>query len=495
MSPVSLSSIPSPDEIASVLASATTSALLAAGDVAAQDRPNPINVINPFNDQILAQVPCLLESDLRLAIDRAQEGLDFLSALSGFERARLLRAWQDKVGQNHRRLAILLSLENGKPLAEAVTEISNVMAFLGWFAAEAERDGGFLAQHEQPGRHIAITHEPVGIVGAISPWNFPSGMIARKLAPALAAGCPVLVKPSELTPLSALALVALGHEAGFPKTTLQVVLGVPEQIGGLFAHHPKVAKISFTGSTPVGRWLAEQSGPRLKRLSLELGGAAPVIVGQDADLDLTVRELIAAKFRNAGQTCVSPNRVYVARSILSDLTERLKVALGTLRVGDPLDPQTRLGPLISAQGRDKALRHIKALIDSGSRLHFGGTPSPLFPNCLLPTLLVGGDDRLLCREETFGPVLALFAFDTDQDAVHRANDSDYGLAAYGFTKDLNRAHTYARQIRAGMVAINSGSISHVASPFGGIGQSGYGREGSILGLKEYQNVKTSCFVP
>jgi succinate-semialdehyde dehydrogenase/glutarate-semialdehyde dehydrogenase len=386
-------------------------------------------------------------------------------------------------------LGAVLALENGKPFAEAKGEIAYANQFVRWFAGEAERLGGGAMESWSAGDRILVFKDPVGPVAAITPWNFPAAMVTRKLAPAFAAGCTVVLKPASATPFTALALAELAYEAGLPPGALSVVTGDSGTVGGVLTGSPLIRKLSFTGSTPVGRRLMADCAPTLKRLSMELGGAAPGVVFADADLGRAVDGALKGKFRNTGQSCVSINRLYVERGVLDAFVEAAAPRIAALNVGAAFDDGAEIGPLIDENGLRKVEEHVARLRDSGARLVVGGERHARGGLFFQPTLLVGGDDALLREEETFGPVLAVFPFDDEAEAVQRANATSFGLASYVFTGDLDRTLRLARSVESGMMGVNTGLISNAANPFGGIKQSGFGREGSIYGLDEYLQVK------
>ncbi|MCA3831085.1 MAG: NAD-dependent succinate-semialdehyde dehydrogenase, partial [Burkholderia sp.] len=394
-------------------------------------------------------------------------------------------------------LAKLMSREQGKPFAEARGEVAYGASYVLWFAEEATRTYGDLIPQQQRGKRLSAVKEPIGIVAAITPWNFPLAMIARKIAPALAAGCTVVAKPAEDTPLTALALAFLAQEAGVPPGVLNMIAASRERgidaVGDWLADH-RVRKITFTGSTPVGKLLARESAATLKKLSLELGGNAPFIVFDDAELDAAVDGLMAAKFRNGGQTCVSPNRVYVQAGVYDAFAAKLAARVAALKVAPATDPAAQIGPMINARAVDKITRHVGDAIERGARVLAGGKRlTELGPNFYAPTVLADAtaDMQLTC-EETFGPVAALFRFDTEDEAVDAANDTPFGLAAYFYTQDVRRIARVSARLETGIVGINEGALASEAAPFGGVKESGYGREGSRYGLDDYLSIKYLC---
>ena len=412
-------------------------------------------------------------------------------------RAEILRRWHALIVANQDALGALISLEQGKPLAEGRGEVVYGASYVAWFAEEATRIYGDLIPQQQRGKRMSAVKEPIGIVAAITPWNFPLAMIARKIAPALAAGCTVVGKPAEDTPLTASALVMLAHEAGVPAGVLNLITTSRERAVPAVAdwlHDARVRKITFTGSTAVGKYLARESADTLKKLSLELGGNAPFIVFDDADLEAAVAGLMAAKFRNGGQTCVSPNRVYVQSGVFERFAALLGERVSALKVGPASDERSQIGPMINARAVDKIARHVDDALTRGARIVTGGKRlTELGPHYYAPTVLADADPgmQLYC-EETFGPVVPLFRFDAENEAVQAANATPYGLAAYFYSNDIRRIERVSSTLEAGIVGINEGALSSEAAPFGGIKESGYGREGSKYGLDDYLSIKYLC---
>jgi succinate-semialdehyde dehydrogenase/glutarate-semialdehyde dehydrogenase len=402
----------------------------------------------------------------------------------------VLKRWQALILDNVDDLAALMTAEQGKPLTEAKGEIQYAASFVEWFAEEAKRTYGEVIPAPQENRRLVVLRQPVGVCAAITPWNFPAAMITRKVAPALAAGCVIIVKPSEDTPLSALALAELAVQAGFPAGVFQVVTGDARAIGGVLTASPAVRKLSFTGSTEVGRILMAQCAPTIKRLSLELGGNAPFIVFDDADLEAAVEGALASKFRNAGQTCVCANRIYVQSGIYDAFAKRLTARVAELRVGRGDQPGTQIGPLINADALSKVEAHVADALAHGAKLATGGRRGTQGPFFYEPTVLTGVTQAMLvAREETFGPVAPLFVFNHEEEAISMANDTEFGLAAYFYTTDVRRAWRVTEALEYGIVGHNTGLISNEVSPFGGIKQSGFGREGSKHGIDEYLQLK------
>ncbi|MBU9374329.1 NAD-dependent succinate-semialdehyde dehydrogenase [Burkholderia multivorans] len=454
-------------------------------------------VDDPATLDRVADVPDSAAADARAATDAAARALPAWRATPARERATILRAWHAAIVAHTDDLAKLMSREQGKPLAEARGEVAYGASYVLWFAEEATRTYGDVIPQQQRGKRLSAIKEPVGIVAAITPWNFPLAMIARKIAPALAAGCTVVAKPAEDTPLTALALAFLAQEAGVPPGVLNMIAASRERGVDAVADwlaDARVRKITFTGSTPVGKLLARESAATLKKLSLELGGNAPFIVFDDAELDAAVDGLMAAKFRNGGQTCVSPNRVYVQAGVYDAFAEKLAARVGALKVAPASDPAAQIGPMINARAVDKIARHVDDARERGARVLTGGKRLPaLGPHYYAPTVLADATaDMQLACEETFGPVVALFRFENEAQAIDAANDTPYGLAAYFYTQDVRRIARVSAQLETGIVGINEGALASEAAPFGGVKESGYGREGSRYGLDDYLSIKYLC---
>jgi succinate-semialdehyde dehydrogenase/glutarate-semialdehyde dehydrogenase len=446
-------------------------------------------VTNPADGSTIAHVPALQAAETRRAIAAAQACFGRWREVPAAERARLLEAWHRLILDHQEDLALIMTAEQGKPLAESRGEIAYGASFVKWFAEEARRIYGDTIPSPAADRRILVLKQPIGVVAAITPWNFPNAMITRKCAPALAAGCPVLVKPSEMTPLSALALAVLAERAGIPAGVFNVLTGLPAGVGGEMTGNPDVRKLSFTGSTRIGQLLMSQCASTVKRLSLELGGNAPFIVFDDADLDLAIAGVMQSKFRNAGQTCVCANRILVQDGIYERFAERLKAAVAELKVGDGLSEGVTIGPLINAAAVDKVARHITDALEKGARLAIGGLPGGDGLYVQPTVLLEASAQMLLASEETFGPVAPLFRFHTEEEALDLANATPYGLGAYYFTQDMRRAWRVGERLEFGMVGLNTGIISMEVAPFGGMKQSGTGREGSKYGLDEFLEIK------
>jgi succinate-semialdehyde dehydrogenase / glutarate-semialdehyde dehydrogenase len=429
-------------------------------------------------------------AETKQAIQAAQKAFAPWRALTAKQRSARVKRWGELMLEHRNALAELLTREQGKPLAESQGEVAYAASFLEWFAEEAKRNYGDVIPSPKPDSKIIVTREPVGVVAAITPWNFPLAMITRKAGPALAAGCTMVLKPSEETPLSAFALAVLSEEAGIPAGVFNVVSGDAMAIGAALTESPDVRKLSFTGSTRTGKLLAAQSANTLKKLSLELGGNAPFIVFDDADLDAAVQGAMASKFRNTGQTCVCANRFLVQEGVYEAFTQRLTEAVRKLRVGDGLEDEVDQGPLINLAALQKVEQHVEDAMTNGAHVMIGGRRHSLGGTFFEPTVLSNANPTMLvAHEETFGPVAACFRFKTESDAVSLANDTPFGLAAYFYTRDLGRAWRVADTLEAGMVGINEGIISTEVAPFGGIKQSGLGREGSRYGLEDYTELK------
>jgi succinate-semialdehyde dehydrogenase/glutarate-semialdehyde dehydrogenase len=457
------------------------------------DDGQTIAVINPANGETVASVPHMGAGETKRAIDAANAAWPAWRKLPAQERAAILRRWSDLMLENADDLALLMTLEQGKPLAEAKGEVAYAASYFEWFGEEAKRVAGETLASPWPDKRIVVTKEPIGVCAAITPWNFPAAMITRKVAPALAAGCPIVLKPAELTPLSALALAVLAERAGVPKGVFSVVIGDSKAIGGEMTGNPLVRKLSFTGSTAVGRLLMEQCAPTVKKISLELGGNAPFIVFDDADLDAAVEGAIASKFRNAGQTCVCANRLYVQDGVYDEFARKLAVAVGKLKVGDGREEGVTQGPLIEEKAVRKIEQHIEDAQAKGAKLLLGGKRHALGHSFFEPTVLTDvTSDMLVAREETFGPLAPLFRFKTEDEVIAMANDTEFGLASYFYARDIGRVWRVAEAIESGMVGVNTGIISTEVAPFGGVKQSGLGREGSTYGMDDYLVVKYIC---
>ncbi|TDK48992.1 NAD-dependent succinate-semialdehyde dehydrogenase [Antarcticimicrobium luteum] len=451
-------------------------------------------VHDPATGACIAHVADLDAADAAAAIDAAHAAQPGWAAWTGKERAAVLRRWFELMVEHADDLATILCAEMGKPWAEARGEILYGASFIEWFAEEAKRIYGDTIPGHQRDKRIVVLKQPIGVVGSITPWNFPNAMIARKVAPALAAGCSFVARPAELTPLSALAMAVLAERAGVPAGIFNVIPGSdPVGVGQELCANPKVAKITFTGSTRVGRILMQQSAPTIKKLSLELGGNAPFIVFDDADLEAAVEGAMIAKYRNNGQTCVCANRIYVQAGVYDAFAEKLRAKVGTLKVGNGFDDGVTLGPLISEAALAKVERHIEDAVEQGAEVIEGGQRSNLGGTFFRPTVLTGATSGMaVAKEETFGPLAPLFKFEDEAEVIAMANDSEFGLAAYFYSRDMARVWRVAEALETGMVGINTGLISTEVAPFGGVKQSGLGREGSKYGIDDFLELKYLC---
>ena len=450
-----------------------------------------LNVENPATGEIIGTIPDCDENDTRAAIDAAAAALPAWRATTVGERSAILEHWYALILENHTELARIMTTEQGKPLGEAEGEIRYAASFVKWFAEEGRRIGGHEVAAPERNRRIFVRKEPIGVAAAITPWNFPAAMITRKCAPALAAGCTVVVKPSELTPYSALALAKLAEEAGIPAGVFNVITGLPQAIGSELTSNATVRKLSFTGSTRVGALLMRQSADTIKKLSLELGGNAPLIVFDDADLDIAVTSAMASKFRNAGQTCVCANRIFVQDGVYDEFASRLAKAVKALKVGRGDAPGVTTGPLINAAAVEKVHVHLDDALSLGAKT-FATAESAMDPSRFVaPVVLTDANEKMrLASEETFGPVAPLFRFRDESHAIELANSTPYGLASYFYTNDISRAFRVSERLETGMVGLNTGAISMEVAPFGGVKQSGLGREGGREGIEEYLETKT-----
>jgi succinate-semialdehyde dehydrogenase/glutarate-semialdehyde dehydrogenase len=450
-------------------------------------------VTNPATGEQLGTVPAINAAGTEAAIAAAHQAFPVWSAKTAKERAVILRRWYELIMANQEDLAVLMTAEQGKPLAESRGEIAYAASFVEWFGEEAKRLYGDVIPGHQPDKRILVLRQPVGVVAAITPWNFPAAMITRKVAPALAAGCTVVCKPATQTPYSALALAELAHRAGIPAGVVNVITGPAREIGGAMTADARVRKLSFTGSTEIGKLLMAQCAQTMKKVSLELGGNAPFIVFDDADLDAAVTGAIASKYRNTGQTCVCANRLLVQDGVYEAFTAKLVAAVHKLRIGDGLAGETEQGPLIDEAALKKVEEHIADATSKGAKIVAGGKRHALGGTFYEPTVLTGVTPAMLvAREETFGPVAPLFRFKTEQEAVQMANDTEFGLAAYLYTRDLARSWRVSEALEYGIVGLNTGIISTEVAPFGGVKESGTGREGSKYGLLDYTEIKYVC---
>lgn len=450
-------------------------------------------VRNPANMKVVARVPVHGAVEAEQAIAAASAALPAWKAKTAKERSVLIRRFRDLMMENQEDLAKILTAEQGKPLAEARGEIAYGANYMEWFAEEAKRVYGDTIPAPSSDKRVVVIKQAVGVVACITPWNFPSAMLARKIAPALAAGCTVVCKPANETPLSAFALAELADRAGIPKGVINIVCGKTSEIGEVFTKHPDVKKLTFTGSTRVGKMLMAACASTIKRTSMELGGNAPFIVFEDADIDAAVAGAIACKYRNAGQTCVCANRIFVHSSIMDKFAEKLKTATGKLTIGDGTNEGTDIGPMIHEKALMGVQGKIEEAIEKGASLVLGGARTKHGACFLEPTIVAGVTDKMrLFREEIFGPVAPLIAFDSEADVVRMANDTEFGLAAYFYTRDIGRVWRVSEALDYGMVGLNVGSVSNEMAPFGGVKQSGQGREGSKYGLDDYLEIKYLC---
>ena len=463
------------------------------GQWVAADSAQASEVRNPANSTVIGSVPTMGAAETRRAIDAAQVAMGTWAKKPAAERARLMRRWFDLMMANQEDLAVIMTAEQGKPLAESRGEIAYAASFIEWFAEEGKRLYGDIIPGHQADKRIMVLRQPIGVVAAITPWNFPAAMITRKAGPALGAGCTIVIKPALQTPFSALAMAELAQRAGIPDGVINVVTGDAKAIGGEFTGNEKVRKLSFTGSTAVGKLLMAQCSKSVKKVALELGGNAPFLVFDDADLDAAVAGAIQSKYRNTGQTCVCANRFIVQSKIYGAFAEKLTAAVRQLRVGNGLEGETDQGPLIDTNALEKVESHVADAQAKGASVVIGGKRHALGGTFYEPTVLTNvGSDMMLAREETFGPVAPLFRVDSDEQAIRLANDTEFGLAAYVYTRDLARSWRVAEALECGIVGLNTGLISTEVAPFGGIKQSGIGREGSKYGILEFTELKYVC---
>ncbi len=452
-------------------------------------------IYNPSNNEVIARMPEMGADETKYAIESANQAFDKWKRKTAKERCSILKKWYDLVLENIEDLSIIMTLENGKPLKESKAEIIYASSFIDWFSEEGKRTYGRSIPATQADKRIITIKQPVGVCALITPWNFPSAMITRKVAPAIAAGCTVIIKPAEQTPLSASALVYLAEKAGIPKGVINLlVANNPIPIGKELCDNVAIKKISFTGSTEVGKILIKDSANTVKRVSMELGGNAPLIVFNDADVDIAVKETLASKYRNSGQTCVCANRIFVQEGIYQKYSEALAKKVNSFNVGDGFEDNSDIGPLIDISGLKKVERHLEDAVSKGAKVLTGGKKSSLGGLYFEPTVLTDVKEHMiLFKEETFGPLAPLFKFKDINEVVNMANNTNYGLAGYIFTKDLNIAWQVSEELQFGMVGINSGILSTEVAPFGGVKESGVGREGSIEGMDEYMEIKYLCF--
>ncbi|HEY0976871.1 MAG TPA: NAD-dependent succinate-semialdehyde dehydrogenase [Flavobacteriales bacterium] len=456
---------------------------------AASGKTFPVH--DPANNAEIGQVPDMADADVNAAIEAAHQAFPAWRDTLAADRAAIMKKWFALINANTKELAVLMTRECGKPLAESIGEIKYGASFIEWSAEQVRRLNGEIIPTDQKGRRLLVIRQPVGVVAAVTPWNFPNSMITRKVSPAIASGCTVVLKPAELTPFSALALAALAEEAGLPPGVLNIVTTTNAKAAGLImSTHPLVRKVTFTGSTPVGKWLMEHASSTLKKISLELGGNAPFIVFEDADIDAAVEGAIASKFRNSGQTCVCANRIYVQQGAAAEFTEKFTRTVSALKVAPGLEDGAKVGPVINDKGVEKVMRLLKDATDKGAKVETGGKAHALGGRFIEPTVLSGVTSDMACmKEEIFGPVAPVQVFQTEAEAIQLANDTEYGLASYVYTRDQARTWRISEALEYGMVGINTGLISTAVAPFGGIKESGTGREGSTHALDEFTELK------
>lgn len=452
-----------------------------------------IEVENPANGEIIGTVPKMGRNETRQAIEAADRAWGQWRNKTARERAIILRRWFELMHENIEDLALILTTEQGKPLAEARAELNNAASYLEWYSEEGKRAYGDIIPANVSNQRIVVVKEPVGVCAAITPWNFPSAMIMRKVAAALAAGCPIVVKPAAQTPYSAFALAVLAEEAGVPAGVFSVITGSASEIGSEMTNSDIVRKISFTGSTEIGRLLMQQSASTIKKVSMELGGNAPFIVFDDADVDAAVQGAIISKYRNTGQTCVCANRIYVHDKIYDEFAQKLVEAVTALEVGEGTTAGVTIGPLIDSAAVSKVVEHIDDAVSKGAKILSGGKPHNLGRYFFEPTVIAEAtQEMMVAKEETFGPLAPLFRFSNDEEVIAMANDTEFGLAAYFYSRDIGRVWRVAEALEYGMVGINTGFITNEAAPFGGVKHSGLGSEGSYHGLNEYMVIKYMC---
>ena len=463
------------------------------GKWADADSGETIDVLNPANGKKIGVIPKGGTNETRRAIEAAEAAFPAWRAKTAKERSNILRKWYDLMMEHQDDLAQIMTLEQGKPFEEAKGEIAYGASFVEWFSEEARRIYGDVIPSHAADKRIVVLKEPVGVVGAITPWNFPNAMITRKAAPALAAGCTMVCKPATETPFSALALAELAERAGVPKGVFSVVTGAAREIGGEITSNPIVQKVTFTGSTPIGKMLMAQCAATVKKTSMELGGNAPFIVFNDADLDEAVKGALTSKYRNAGQTCVCANRLLVQDGVYDAFVEKLKAAVGAFKIGDGMSPGMDIGPLINMGAIEKIEEHIADATGKGARIVLGGSRHELGHSFFQPTILADvPKNAIVAKDETFGPLAPVFRFQTEEEAIQMANDTEFGLASYFYTKDLARAWRVAEGLDYGIVGLNTGLVSTAEAPFGGVKESGGGREGSKYGIDDYTEVKYVC---
>lgn len=449
-----------------------------------------LKVLNPSTEEVVETLDYTSEADINAQIDRAEQAFQSWRKVDAHERSRLLWAWSALIKQHKDELARLITLEGGKPFKEAQGEVDYAVSYVDWYAEEAKRAYGRTIPANTPDKKIIIDKFPIGVVGAITPWNFPAAMITRKMAPALAAGCTIVCKPAVQTPLTTKRLVELAHEAGIPKDVISYIIASGKDAGRLFNEHPRIKKVTFTGSTPVGKKLIEQAAATVKNVTMELGGLAPIIVHEDADIELAVEQTVASKFRNAGQTCICANRIYVHEAIAEKYEQLLIEKVHALKVGDGFDEGVTVGPLINQDGVDKVLDHIKDAVAHGGQLSRTLDEVQLGGNFLKPVVITQANQEMKCmHEETFGPIAPVMRYSDLEEAIKMANDTEFGLAAYFFTNDYRTGLHLFNSIDYGVIGWNDGAPSAAHAPFGGMKESGYGREGAIEGIEPYLETK------
>ncbi|MFK8079101.1 MAG: NAD-dependent succinate-semialdehyde dehydrogenase [Granulosicoccus sp.] len=457
------------------------------------DDASTIDVDNPATGEVLAQVANCGTAETKRAIEAAEVAFESWRKTSVLERAKLLRKWHDLMLENQEDLARIMTAEQGKPLAESRGEIGYGASYMEWFAEEGKRLYGDVIPSPDGDKRVVCIRQPVGVVACITPWNFPNAMLARKIAPALAAGCTVVCKPANATPLSAYAMIALAEEAGIPEGVVNIVTGKTSDIGAEMTRHPTVRKLTFTGSTEVGKFLMEECSKTVKRTSMELGGNAPFIVFDDADIDAAIDGAMICKYRNAGQTCVCANRLLIQDGIYDEFAKRLVERVQSLNLGDGMQEGVTVGPLITDKAASDVMAFVDNAVSEGAELAAGGQPSELGPRFVQPTVLLDATTNMrVFREEIFGPVAPLFRFHTEEEAIAMANDTEFGLASYFYSRDIGRVWRVAEGLEYGIVGINEGIISNAMAPFGGVKESGQGREGSKYGLDDYTEIKYLC---
>ena len=457
------------------------------------DSGETIDVRDPATGSTLGTIPKMGTAETRRAIEAANKALPAWRAKTAKERAAILRKWFNLMMENQEDLAVMMTMEQGKPLAESRGEIAYAASFIEWFAEEGKRIYGETVPQHMADRRIIVLKEPIGVVGAITPWNFPSAMITRKAGPALAAGCTVVCKPATETPYSAFALAELAERAGVPKGVLNILTGKSSEIGTEITANPIVRKITFTGSTEIGKKLMEQSASTVKKVTMELGGNAPFMVFDDADLDAAVEGAMLSKFRNMGQTCVCANRIYVQSDVYDSFAEKFSAEVAKMKVGNGLEDGVTQGPLINSGGIDKVEEHIADALSKGARVMTGGSRHELGGTYFQPTVLADVNPQMMvARDETFGPLAPLFRFDSEEEVIQQANDTEFGLASYFYSRDIGRIWRVSEGLEYGIVGVNTGIISTEVAPFGGVKESGIGREGSHMGIEEYLEAKYVC---